>query len=95
MPHWLAVVALAVSTAIATTGIGYLLLLNGPALAAWVSLPLLLVWVCGVGLSMPVAGDVASQVAHSGRLGVGRRELTALYRRRADRTKSRAGGLRV
>ena len=54
MPGWLAMLALALSIAIAATGIGYLLLLDGPCSPAWVSLPLLLVWVCGVGLTMPV-----------------------------------------
>ena len=50
IPRWLAAVALALSVTISVTGIGYLLLLNGPASAAWLSLPLLLVWVGGVGL---------------------------------------------
>jgi hypothetical protein len=31
------------------SGVGYLFLLSGPALAAWLSLPLLLVWVTSVG----------------------------------------------
>ena len=50
MPRWLAAVALALSVTISATGVGYLLLLNGPASAAWLSLPLLLLWVCGIGL---------------------------------------------
>jgi hypothetical protein len=40
----------ALAPAIAISGVGYLFLLNGPALAARVSLPLLLVWVTGVGV---------------------------------------------
>ena len=50
LPRWLRVVGLALAAAILVSGVGYLLLLNGPATAAWVSLPLLLVWVTGVGV---------------------------------------------
>jgi hypothetical protein len=55
LPLWLAWVAAALAIAIAASGVGYLFLLNGPALAAWVSLPLLLVFVTGTGV---VRGDV-------------------------------------
>ena len=50
LPPWLAWVAAALAVAIAVSGVGYLLLLSGPALAAWVSLPLLLVFVTGTGV---------------------------------------------
>jgi hypothetical protein len=52
LPRWLAYESLALAVAIAISGVGYLLLLSGPALAAWVSLPLLLVWVTGVGVAL-------------------------------------------
>jgi hypothetical protein len=50
LPEWLAWVAAALAVAITVSGVGYLLLLSGPALAAWVSLPLLLVYVTGTGV---------------------------------------------
>jgi uncharacterized YccA/Bax inhibitor family protein len=56
LPRWLAAVALALAAALAVSSIGYLLLLDGPALAAWVSLPLLLVWVCGTGFALDRGG---------------------------------------
>ena len=54
--RWLAAVALALAATLAISSIGYLLLLDGPALAAWVSLPLLLVWVCGTGFALDRGG---------------------------------------
>ena len=56
LPRWLAAAALALAAALAISSIGYLLLLDGPALAAWVSLPLLLVWVCGTGFALNRGG---------------------------------------
>lgn len=52
LPRWLASVALALAAAIAVSGVGYLFLLGGPAVAAWISLPLLVVWVTGVGVAL-------------------------------------------
>jgi hypothetical protein len=52
LPRWIATVALALAATLAVSGVGYILLLDGPALAAWVSLPLLLVWVCGTGFAL-------------------------------------------
>jgi hypothetical protein len=52
LPRWLGYVAFALSAAIAVSGIGYLFLLTGPAYAAWVSLPLLLVFITGSALSL-------------------------------------------
>jgi glucan phosphoethanolaminetransferase (alkaline phosphatase superfamily) len=50
LPRWLALESAALAVAIAISGVGYLLLWNGPALAAWVSLPLLMLWVTAVGI---------------------------------------------
>jgi hypothetical protein len=47
LPRRLGYTGVALAIALAVSGIGYLFLLSGPALAAWVSLPLLLVWVTG------------------------------------------------
>ncbi|MGZ4558705.1 MAG: hypothetical protein ACXVXF_08555, partial [Mycobacteriaceae bacterium] len=52
LPRWLASVALALAAAIAVSGVGYLFLPGGPAVAAWISLPLLVVWVTGVGVTL-------------------------------------------
>ena len=50
LPRWLRYVGVALAVAIAASGLGYLFLLNGLALAAWVSLPLLMVWVTSTGI---------------------------------------------
>jgi hypothetical protein len=50
LPRWLRAVGFALAAAIAVSGVGYLFLLDGPATAAWVSLPLLMVWVTGAGI---------------------------------------------
>jgi len=50
LPRWLCGVGVALAVAIVASGVGYLLLLNGLALAAWMSLPLLMVWVTGTGV---------------------------------------------
>lgn len=52
LPRWLGYVAFGLSAAIAVSGIGYLFLLAGPAYAAWVSLPLLLIFVTGSALRL-------------------------------------------
>jgi len=52
LPAWLGYVALALAVAIVVSGIGYLLLIDSFATAAYVSLPLLLLWVTGAGLSL-------------------------------------------
>jgi hypothetical protein len=52
LPAWLGYVALALAVAIVASGIGYLLLIDSFAMAAYVSLPLLLVWVTGAGLAL-------------------------------------------
>jgi hypothetical protein len=49
-PRWLCGDGVALAVAIVASGVGYRFLLNGLALAAWVSLPLLLVWVTGTGI---------------------------------------------
>jgi hypothetical protein len=50
LPRWLRYTALALAAAIAVSGIGYLLLLPGLATLAYVSGPLLLLFVTGVGI---------------------------------------------
>ena len=50
LPRWLRYVGVALAAAIVASGVGYLFLLNGLALAAWVSLPLLMVWVTSTGI---------------------------------------------
>ncbi len=52
LPAWLGYVALALAVSIAVSGVGYLFLLNSLATAAWISLPLLLVWVTGAAIIM-------------------------------------------
>ena len=48
--RWLKLVGFALTVSITVSGLGYLLLNTFLAYAAWVSLPLLLVWVAGVGI---------------------------------------------
>ena len=52
LPRWLGYAGAALAVAITASGLGYLLLLSGLAAAAWVSLPLLLVWVTGAGIAL-------------------------------------------
>jgi hypothetical protein len=56
LPRWLGYTGVALAVAIAVSGIGYLFLLSGPAVAAWVSLPLLLVWVTGACVALGRTG---------------------------------------
>jgi len=49
LPAWLRVVGVALAVAIITSGIGYLFLIPSLGKAAYVSLPLLLLWVSGSG----------------------------------------------
>ena len=51
LPRWLAPVAAALAVTVAASGVGYLLLVPSFALAAYASLPLLLVWVTGAGVA--------------------------------------------
>ena len=50
LPRWLRWTGVALAAAITTSGVGYALLNNTFALAAWLSLPLLLAWVTGAGI---------------------------------------------
>ncbi|WP_027345427.1 hypothetical protein [Hamadaea tsunoensis] len=50
LPAWLRFTGPALAVAIVLSGVGYLFLLDGFSVAAWVSLPLLLVWVTGTGI---------------------------------------------
>ena len=52
LPRWLRWTGVALVVAIIASGIGYALLSNTFALAAWVSLPLLLIWVAGAGIAV-------------------------------------------
>ncbi len=56
LPGWLSYAGIALAVAIVVSGLGYLLLVDSLALAAWVSLPLLLVWVTGSGIALGRAG---------------------------------------
>lgn len=56
LPRWLTWLSLALAVAIAISGIGYLFLLSAPALAAWISLPLLLAWVTSLGVLLARRG---------------------------------------
>ncbi|WP_327114314.1 hypothetical protein OHB12_34095 [Nocardia sp. NBC_01730] len=50
LPRWLRFTGIAMAVAIAGSGIGYLLLISGMATLAYVSLPLLIVFVTGSGI---------------------------------------------
>lgn len=52
LPRWLRLTAVAMAATIVGSGIGYLLLLTGPAALAYASLPLLLVFITGAGLTL-------------------------------------------
>jgi hypothetical protein len=51
LPRWLSPLAAALAVAIAVSGVGYLALSDAAASAAWVSLPLLIVFVTASGLA--------------------------------------------
>jgi len=51
LPRWLSPLAAVLAVAITVSGVGYLALSDGAALAAWVSLPLLIVFVTAAGLA--------------------------------------------
>ena len=59
LPRWLQRTGLALAVAIIASGIGYALLISSLALAAWVSLPLLLIWVSGAGILVARPGRAA------------------------------------
>jgi hypothetical protein len=59
LPRWLGYAGAALAVAITVSGLGYLLLVRGLAAAAWVSLPLLLVWVAGAGIALARRGRPA------------------------------------
>ncbi|GAA4580589.1 hypothetical protein GCM10023176_60340 [Micromonospora coerulea] len=50
LPHWFGYLGLALAVTLVASGVGYLFLMSTAALAAYVSLPLLLVWVTTAGL---------------------------------------------
>jgi hypothetical protein len=55
LPRWLRYEAIALAIAITGSGVAYLLLLQGPATLAYVSLPLLLVFITGTGIALGTA----------------------------------------
>jgi hypothetical protein len=59
LPRWLGYAGAALAVAIMASGLGYLLLVSDLAAAAWVSLPLLLVWVAGAGIALGRRGRPA------------------------------------
>lgn len=56
LPRWLRYAGIALAITISATGVGYLLLLPGPATLAYVSLPLLLLFITGAGVTLRTAG---------------------------------------
>lgn len=52
LPRWLIGISIALAMSIAATAAGYLLLLPAAAVVAYVSLPLLIVWVAGTALAL-------------------------------------------
>lgn len=52
LPRWLGYAGAGLAVAITVSGLGYLMLVNGLAAAAWASLPLLVVWVAGAGIAL-------------------------------------------
>lgn len=66
LPRWLGVEGILLAIALVASGVGYLLLNSTLALAAAVSLPLLLIWVTGAGIAL---GGINQRLAH----GAGRR----------------------
>ncbi|MDQ2786152.1 MAG: hypothetical protein M3Y58_14255 [Chloroflexota bacterium] len=69
LPRWLGAIAVAVAVTITLSAVGYLLLNNLFATAAWLSLPLLLVFVTGTGISLDCIqrhDTEGSAMAHSG-----------------------------
>ena len=52
LPRWLIGVSLALAVSIAATAVGYLLLLTAGAVVAYVSLPLLIVWITGTAWTL-------------------------------------------
>jgi hypothetical protein len=56
LPTWLRRFGAALSVSIAVSGLGYLAAVQAIALAAWVSLPCLIIVVAGLGLVRPSAG---------------------------------------
>ena len=51
LPRWLSPLAAVLAVAIAVSGVGYLALSDAAASAAWVSLPLLIVFITASGLA--------------------------------------------
>ncbi|KAA0024808.1 hypothetical protein [Antrihabitans cavernicola] len=49
LPRWMLLPAIALVVTILISGVGYLFLLSGPAVFAWASLPLLIMWVLSTG----------------------------------------------
>jgi hypothetical protein len=52
LPRWLGYAGIVLAVSIAASGIGYLLLIQSLALAAWISLPALLVWFTGSAIAI-------------------------------------------
>jgi hypothetical protein len=63
MPRWLGFTGAALSVALVASAVGYLLLNSGLAEAAYVSLPLLLIWVTGTGIALGRAERDAPRTA--------------------------------
>jgi hypothetical protein len=66
LPRWLSPLAAVLSIAIAVSGIGYLALSERAASAAWVSLPLLIVFVTAAGLATARSGKRPATAGNAG-----------------------------
>jgi hypothetical protein len=62
LPRWLSPLAAVLAVAITVSGAGYLAVNNGGACAAWVSLPLLIVFVTATGLATARSAEQARSV---------------------------------
>ena len=64
LPPWLGWTAVLLAVALITSGVGYLLLNSALAAGAWVSLPLLLFWICAVGVVLGGTSSRGRQEVH-------------------------------
>ena len=65
LPRWLRYTGIALAMAMAASGVSYLLLLQGGAVLAYVSGPLLLLFVTGTGIALGTSAGKSSRVTES------------------------------
>lgn len=66
LPRWLGYTAAALATTITASGIGYLILDNTLAAAAWLSLPCLLVFITGTGIALTSTSPTTQSTGEGG-----------------------------